>query len=247
MFTLKKTHFRCIARFTFIIVAALVLLAQASTLGAAATVSDDSLISLTLPGKIPFTLVLPNCGADGFIQSDTFRISNNGPTPILVTLESVRLKIEDSDLFAIVDEEPLPEHGNSLYMLLVCTQNEVSTEYVITAESKTAHTYLLEPGESAYFRFAGTVSQRGGSYWGDTQKTVFIRFTAMSIDEEPHPEPSGELDDPEQLEPGDTTPDDTGNGADAYENDGSGAEADESGQVELPETTNDPNGSYDDG
>jgi hypothetical protein len=181
---LKKVQIQSVATFSLTVVVALLLLVHTPVVSIAETASDESLISLTLPGDIPFTLVLPSCGADGFVHSETFQITNNGLAPVFVTLENVKVEIDNPESFAIVTKKPLHEQENNLYMMLVCTQNGVSTEYALTAHPKITHTYLIEPGESVHFQFTGTVSQGGELSWDETTKTVFIHFAVKNLNNE---------------------------------------------------------------
>jgi hypothetical protein len=140
-------------------------------------------ISAVLPDSIPFDIVLPENGGEGFVNSEMFWISNDGPNAIGVTLSAVRLSISDTEAFSIADSENLPQEGNNIRLSLVCTQNGVSETYAVTDIPRTAHTFWLAGGEDASFRMCGAVNELGEKPWSETGVTISLCFAVVSLEE----------------------------------------------------------------
>jgi hypothetical protein len=143
----------------------------------AQTVQD--LVSVMLPYEMPFSLVLPRNGGIGFVESKEFFIKNNGANSVEVTLDDVYIHIDDTVNFALMAYEPLPEEGNSLYVILTCTQGEAASEYVLSDTPSETHSFWLEIGESVSFSISGMVSEYDEFSWSDTMVSISVRFAIV--------------------------------------------------------------------
>jgi hypothetical protein len=140
-------------------------------------------VNLVLPSEVPFDIVLPSTGGEGFVRSQEFRITNNGSGRVRVTLASLYVHIEDGEYFAVSeDENPLDTEGSAIHMYLLCSQGAPVERYVLSEIPRDAHTYLLESGESGVFRMGGTVRESKDAPWSNTKVKVSLRFDVDSSD-----------------------------------------------------------------
>ena len=146
-------------------------------------VIDNSIISISFPEEFPFTIVVPDNGDPGFIYSDDFFITNNGKDPVSITMDNIRVIIDGMDEYKIAHSNNLPEYGNNIHFVLICTQNSNSARYILTEKPQTTYTYLLESGETASFRISGSVNQFSETSWDEATVTIAARFVITHINE----------------------------------------------------------------
>jgi len=162
--------------------------------------SADALLQLSLPSAVPFELQLFGNSGKGVVSSEDFQIANHGGGTVFVTLDEVLVTIADTRGFALVSEEQLPEYGNNLHMVIIFTQGDESVSYVLAVGAPAKHTFVIENGESASFRFAGIVNQFGERAWSDNTVTASMRISAgMVVD---YSEDEAETEPSEEDEPG---------------------------------------------
>jgi hypothetical protein len=155
---------------------------------------ESSPVSILLPSEIPFNLILPQNGGVGFVDSDAFRIANNGPEAVTITLDAARVHLADPEHFTLATDGSLPAHGNDLYLYFDCiAPSGDAARYILTDTPTTTHSFWLEGGESATFQIGGVVSERGDAAWSDTTVTVSVCFTVVA--------PFAPIEEAEILEP----------------------------------------------
>jgi hypothetical protein len=211
-------------------------------------------VSVTLPSEIPFKIVLPKNGGEGYIDSQKFWITNNGAVGVEILLDNAWVNIENKEDFSVSDEETLPNLGNSMHLKLICEQSNasggaLSSDYVLTGTPRTTHAYWLESGESASFRIGGLASERGETRWAETTVTVSVCFGIAAAFEVPEAEetvaePDAEM--PEVVESEIVTPEVPEPGVEESETDGdaendpaSGPEAMDAGDSDSDDTDSD--------
>lgn len=143
--------------------------------------SSTDIVSVTLPSELPFRLILPKNGGTGFVDSDTYLVTNTGSNAISFAVKDVFVSLSDNEHFFVGSGEQLPDDGNQLNLTLNCSAYGETTVYTLSEVPQDTFSCVLGAGESMSLWFGGIVSERTKFAWGDISVCVSIRFETLPL------------------------------------------------------------------